>query len=210
VLFLDELAEFDRVVLDALRQPVEEGSVTIARATGEVRYPARIQLVAAMNPCRCGYFGDPERPCRCAVGEPDRYVRRVSGPLRDRLDVRVELARVSPDALLAASEPESSAAVAARICVARAVAVARNGGRLNARLPGATVVRLCALDPRARRRVSELADAASLSARGVHRILRVARSIADLAGEDRVDESTVLAAASLRDPDSARVPTLAA
>ena len=94
VLFLDELAEFDRDVLDALRQPLEDGSVEVARAHGSVTYPARLQLIAAMNPCRCGWHGDPARACRCPVGEPERYTRRVSGPLRDRIDLRVTMPRM--------------------------------------------------------------------------------------------------------------------
>jgi magnesium chelatase family protein len=210
VLFLDELAEFDRNVLDALRQPLEEGSVTIARASGEIRYPARIQLVAAMNPCRCGYAGDPERPCQCPPADPERYVRRVSGPLVDRLDIRVELGRVPPAALLLASEPEPSAGVAERIAAARSRSLARNGRRPNARLSGAAAVRACRLEPGGRRRLTELAASTGLSARGVHRILRVARSIADLDGQETVDEDTLLAAAAMRDPQSSRLPTLAA
>ena len=210
VLFLDELAEFDRNVLDALRQPLEEGSLIVARASGEVRFPARIQLVAAMNPCRCGYAGDPERPCRCPIGDPDRYVRRVSGPLMDRLDIRVELGRVAPAALLLAPEPEPSAVVAERIARARRRAIVRNGGRGNARLNGAAALRACHLQPRARARLSELASSSGLSARGVHRILRVARSVADLAGDETVGEDALLAAAAMRDPQSSRMPTLAA
>jgi magnesium chelatase family protein len=210
VLFLDELAEFDRNVLDALRQPLEEGSVTIARATGEIRYPARIQLVAAMNPCRCGFAGDPERPCQCPIGDPERYVRRVSGPLVDRLDIRVELGRVPPAALLLAPEPEHSAVVAERVAVARRRSLARNDGRPNARLSGAATLRACRLDTRSRRRLAELAASTGLSARGVHRILRVARSIADLDGQEMVAEEALLAAAAMRDPQSARLPTLAA
>src|SRR5262249_35742863 len=100
VLFLDELAEFDRNVLDSLRQPLEEGVVEIARAGGRSRYPARFQLVAAMNPCRCGYANDPDRACTCALGEPERYVRRVSGPLLDRMDIQVEMPRVRPAELI--------------------------------------------------------------------------------------------------------------
>jgi len=136
VLFLDELAEFDRPVLDALRQPLEEGTVVISRAAGQVAYPARIQLVAAMNPCRCGYHGDPDRACHCLLGEPERYVRRISGPLLDRLDLRIEVARVDARSLLTAGEPETSEVVRARIAAARAVATARNGGVRMRACPG--------------------------------------------------------------------------
>jgi magnesium chelatase family protein len=200
VLFLDELAEFDRDVLDALRQPLEEGMVDIARATGRLRFPARFQLIAAMNPCRCGYAGDAERPCRCALGEPDRYVRRVSGPLLDRLDLQVEMPRVRPDDLIRGPAPESSGVVSARIRGARDAALTRNRGRVNALLPGAAVARACRLTPATERLVAELASGAALSARGVHRLLRVARTIADLAARDAVLDEDVLAAASLRDP----------
>src|SRR3954464_13864871 len=99
VLFLDELAEFDRPALDALRQPLEEGVIAIARANGRVRYPARFQLVAAMNPCRCGYAGDDQKACRCPNGDPERYVRRVSGPLLDRIEIQIEMSRVPADSL---------------------------------------------------------------------------------------------------------------
>src|SRR3990170_4561539 len=204
-LFLDELAEFDRGVLDALRQPLEEGSVVISRAAGQVRYPARLQLVAAMNPCRCGYWGDPQRACCCAPGDPERYVRRVSGPLLDRLDLRVELGRVPPRELLGGPEPEASAVVAARIALARERARARNGGRLNADLSGAAALAAAESEPRARTRLAELAEAGALSARNVHRLLRVARTVADLAGAPHVDEAAILAAAGLRDPAGGRL-----
>ena len=115
VLFLDELAEFDRDVLDALRQPLEDGTVEIVRAHGSVRYPARLQLIAAMNPCRCGWHGDPARACRCPIREPERYMRRVSGPLLDRIDLRVVMPRMEADELVGAGDAEGNDAVAARI-----------------------------------------------------------------------------------------------
>jgi magnesium chelatase family protein len=210
ILFLDELAEFDRDVLEALRQQLEEGSIVVGRAQGSVRFPAHVQLVAAMNPCRCGYLGDPDRPCRCPPGDPERYVRRISGPVLDRLDLRVEMPRVRPAALLLDPRPESSASVAARIAEARLAAAERNGGRPNARLSGPEVQRLCGLDNRARGRLTDVAEVRGLSARGVHRLLRVARSVADLAGRAVVDEPAVLAAADLRDPAIDAEPTLAA
>jgi magnesium chelatase family protein len=210
VLFLDELGEFDRFVLDALRQPVEEGRIALARASGQVVYPARIQLVAAMNPCRCGFSGDPERACRCSPSEVLRYQRRVSGPLLDRLDLRVELRRVPSEELLAMDDPEPSAVVAARIVNARARSLLRNGGRTNAEISGAAIVRAAGLDRQTRSRLAEIAEAATLSARGVHRLLRVARSVADLNGEPVVDEPALLAAASLRDPREADPSALAA
>ena len=198
-LFLDELAEFDRHVLDALRQPLEDGSVEIERAHGSVRYPARLQLVAAMNPCRCGWFGDAERACRCAVGDPQRYARRVSGPLLDRMDLQVRMARLSSAELVDPSQQESSATVAARVEAAWERSSARNRGLANAALTGAQALRACALDLKTRRTVTELAAALDLTARGVHRLLRVARTIADVRSAETVGREDLLAAAVLRD-----------
>jgi magnesium chelatase family protein len=200
VLFLDELAEFDRPTLDALRQPLEEGVLTIARAIGRVRYPARFQLIAAMNPCRCGYHNDPDRQCRCPNGEPDRYVRRVSGPFLDRIDMRIEMARVPPAELLADRRPENSASVAARVARARSLALTRNGGRPNARLAGSAVLETCSLTRLGLRAIDELAASRKLSARSVHRVLRVARTIADLGARQNVADDDVWAAGALRDP----------
>ncbi len=208
VLFMDELAEFDRNVLDALRQPLEDGTVELARARGSIRYPARLQLVAAMNPCRCGWHGDAQRACRCGDGEADRYVRRVSGPLLDRLDLRVEMPRVPPAELVGATPGESSGVVAERIAAARARALCRDGGRPNAHLAGAAVVAACRLQRSQEGLMRELATAAHMTARGVHRVLRVSRTIADLAGRDGVTDADLLAAAGLRDP--AALPSLSA
>lgn len=208
VLFLDELAEFDRNVLDALRQPLEDGTMEVARARGVVRYPARIQLVAAMNPCRCGFSGDPQRVCRCPVLDPERYQRRVSGPLLDRLDVRVEMGRVPAAELVRADPSEESASVAARIAAAHARQRDRNSGRVNAHLTGAAAVRACGLGRDERRLCSELATRGGMTARGVHRTVRVARTIADLADRDTVVEADLLAAAGLR--DASATPSLAA
>jgi len=200
VLFLDELAEFDRLTLDALRQPLEEGVLTIARARGHVRYPARFQLVAAMNPCRCGYATDPDRRCRCPTGDPERYVRKVSGPLLDRIDLQIEMARVPPAELLRGQTPEDSAAVKSRIGAARRLALERNKGRPNSALPGTAILAACAMTKRAHNVLAELAAERHLTARSTHRLLRVARSIADLGSHVHVDQEDILAAASLRDP----------
>ncbi len=200
VLFLDELAEFDRPTLDALRQPLEEGLLTIARVHGHVRYPARFQLVAAMNPCRCGYYNDPDKQCGCPTGDPDRYVRRVSGPLLDRLDMQIEMARVPPSELLGGPLPEASAAVRDRIAAARAIAIARNHGRPNSQLTGTAVLEACSLTRSASNVLAEWAAAKHLSARSVHRLMRVARTIADLAGRLEVTADEVLSAGAMRDP----------
>ncbi len=200
VLFLDELAEFDRPALDALRQPLEEGVVAIARASGRVRYPARFQLVAAMNPCRCGHYNDDRQRCRCPTGDPDRYVRRVSGPLIDRIDIQIEMSRVPPEALLGGPAPETSAVVRDRIAVARAAGNRRNGGRPNARLASTALVELCAMDRAADGTLAELAEIDHLTARSIHRMLRVARTIADLSGHEPVTKMDILGAHALRDP----------
>ncbi len=198
-LFLDELAEFDRNVLDALRQPLEDGSVEIARAHGSVRYPARLQLIAAMNPCRCGWHGDPERRCRCPLHEPDRYQRRVSGPLLDRIDLRVVMPRLLPEALVDAARPEASIHVAARVRRAWDRALARNGGRPNAALQGQQLMRACALDELARTTLKDVSLRLELTARSIHRMMRVARTVADLRDRESVGAEEVLAAASMRD-----------
>ncbi|HUG49235.1 MAG TPA: YifB family Mg chelatase-like AAA ATPase [Candidatus Limnocylindria bacterium] len=198
VLFLDELAEFDRSTLDALRQPLEEGVLTIARARGHIRYPARFQLVAAMNPCRCGHLDDPARRCRCLRSDAERYVQRISGPLLDRVDMHVKMARVEPHELVDGPVPEASASVGERILAARAFGLRRNPGRPNAQLGGAALLEACRLSAPTRAVLVELAEADQLSARGVHRVLRVARSIADLELREEVLEQDVLAAGTLR------------
>jgi magnesium chelatase family protein len=181
VLFLDELAEFDRDVLEALRQPLEAGFVEIVRVGRAVTFPARFQLVAAMNPCPCGFAGSlPESRCRCAPGDILRYDRRVSGPLRDRLDLWVTMPRVPAATLVAARDPEDSATVGARIAAARDRAL-RERGRPNAGLRGRSLRAACALSGETSRHVAELAEAELASGRGTERLLRVARTIADLA-----------------------------
>ena len=198
VLFLDELPEFDRDVLEALRQPLEDGYVTIARATRSVTFPARFQLVAAMNPCACGFAGTPR--CACRPGEPDRYLRRISGPLRDRVDIWAWMPRVPASAIVAIEEPETSATVAARIARARTLQVARPPGRLNGRVGGRVLRDVCELTPAVRGVTIALAEAGGLSGRGTDRLLRVARTIADLAGAARVEGDHVEEAARWRAP----------
>lgn len=204
VLFLDELAEFSRDVLEALRQPLEDGRVTIVRAAGATTLPARFQLVAATNPCPCGHAGDEDR-CRCAPGVPERYVGRISGPLRDRIDVWVSLARMKAAAMVSGPEPESSAVVAARIASARALQQARLGGRLNARIGGRTLRVVAGLRAATARHLAELADAELLSGRGTERLLRVARTVADLADAGEVGLGHLEEAARWR-PPSTRPP----
>jgi magnesium chelatase family protein len=208
VLFLDELTEFSRDVLEALRQPLEDGRVTIVRASGATTLPARFQLIAATNPCPCGYAGDETR-CTCAQGVPERYVGRISGPLRDRIDIWVTLSRVQGRAMVSGPEPESSAEVAARIATARAAQHARLGGRLNARLSGRVLRAHAAMDPLTSRRLGDLADSERLSGRGTERLLRVGRTIADLAGAGSVEIEHLEEAARWRPPSSRPVMSLA-
>jgi magnesium chelatase family protein len=199
VLFLDELAEFDRNVLEALREPLEAGRVAIARAGRTMTFPARFQLVAAMNPCPCGFAGSvPESRCRCSPEQVARYQRRVSGPLRDRIDLWVPMARVAPAALVGRAEPEDSAAVAARIERVKRRSAARRDGRPNGRLRGRALRAACRLGPDAERRVVELAELELASGRGTERLLRVARTIADLADAGPVEAQHLEEAAFYR------------
>ncbi|HET9082763.1 MAG TPA: YifB family Mg chelatase-like AAA ATPase [Candidatus Limnocylindrales bacterium] len=200
VLFLDELAEFDRDVLEALRQPLEEGRILIARAGRVMTFPARFQLIAAMNPCPCGFAGSyPEDRCRCTIPEIERYARRVSGPLRDRIDLWVSMPRVPSATLISGQDPEDSATVSSRIAAARARA-ALDRGRINAGLRGRALRRACRLSEAATRRVADLAEAELASGRGTERLLRVARTIADLDGKLGVEVAHIEEAAWYRSP----------
>jgi magnesium chelatase family protein len=197
VLFLDELPEFGRDVLEALRQPLEDGRVTIVRVGGALTLPARFQLVAAMNPCPCGGGTGPEAGCRCSPGVPERYAGRVSGPLRDRIDLWVEMPPVPHAQLVGPAQAESSESVAARIAAARVVGL-RRGGVANARLDGWRLRSACRLTRREEALVASISAAAGLSARGVGRLLRVARTIADLDGCTTVGHEHLEEAARFR------------
>lgn len=209
VLFLDELAEFDRDVLEALRQPLEEGRVVIARAGRSMTFPSRFQLIAAMNPCPCGFAGSlPEGRCRCTPGDVDRYARRVSGPLRDRIDLWVTMPRMAATAIVAARDPEGSVAVGARVAAARARAMLDRGG-LNGRLRGRALRRACRLSPPAAARIVALAEDELASGRGTERLLRVARTIADLDGSMNVEPPHLDEAAWYRSPATRAAEALA-
>ena len=197
VLFLDEMSEFPAAVLDALRQPLEEGVVRVCRARASVSFPARFLLVGATNPCPCGE-GGAEVACRCPTAARRRYTRRLSGPLLDRFDLRVVVSRPDPSSVLGGPPGESTATVAARVGAARELARHR-GVRCNAELPASGLDALAPLSPGAARVLEHRLRAGMLSARGLHRIRRVARTIADLAGSsDPVAEEHVCLALSLR------------
>ena len=201
VLFLDELPEFQRAVLDSLRQPLETGEVTVARANAHVTFPARVQLIAAMNPCRCGHLGDPALGCSRAPRCAGDYQSKVSGPLLDRIDLHVEVDPVSAADLALSPPAEGSDAVAARVAAARRVQTARldgTGRRTNAELEGDFLERFATPDEPGRKLLAQAAEAMRLSARGYTRMLRVARTIADLAGADTMSRVHVAEALSYR------------
>lgn len=198
VLFLDELPEFDRGVLEVLREPLESGCVTISRAARQAEFPARFQLIAAMNPCPCGYLGDDQGRCRCTAEQVQRYRTRLSGPLIDRLDLHVEVPRVPTQVLAAApGSAEMSATVAARVLRAQERQIVRQG-TLNARLDNKAVERFCTTTREATALLNRATATLGLSARAYHRILKVARTIADLAQTEPVEARHVGEALGLR------------
>jgi len=201
VLFLDEVTEFRRDVLEGLRQPLEDGRVVVVRASGAVEFPARFTLVAAANPCPCGFEGDPRKACGCGPTRIEQYRLRLSGPLLDRVDIRLRIPRLTKAELLGSAAGETSAAIRARVEEARARQRARLEGlpfHANASLPGALARRTAGLSPEAEDELGRAVDVYALSGRGFDRVLKVARTIADLAGEDRVDPGHVLEALRFR------------
>ncbi len=202
VLFLDELPEFPRAVLESLRQPLESGTVAVARANRHVTYPARVQLIGAMNPCRCGHLDDPALACRRAPACAEDYQNSISGPFLDRIDLHVEVARVDPWELDGLSPGEATATVAARVAAARARQAARlaahPGLRCNADLEGRALDDLVPLAAADRAFLAEAAAKLKLSARGYHRVIKVARTIADLAGDETVARPHIAEALAYR------------
>ncbi len=184
VLFLDELSEFPRGLLDSLREPLESGRVWLSRATGTACFPARTLLIGAMNPCKCGWLGHPLRGCKCTPADLQQHAARVSGPVLDRLDLQIEVPALTSAEVMAATPGEPSAVVRDRVLAARARQ--RERGALNAMLPNASLRSVCGLDAVGRNLIADAVDRGGMSARGVHRALRVARTIADLAGEERI------------------------
>jgi magnesium chelatase family protein len=201
VLFLDELPEFSRRTLETLRQPLESGVVTISRASGSMDFPCDFMLVAAMNPCPCGYLGDPRHSCRCNHAAIDRYRRKISGPLLDRFDMIIEVPPVDPAGLLSKPDGESSADIRARVVAARERQQRRYaacGATCNARLTGKQLRQFCPLTPQQQNMLLQAVEQFGLSARAFDRILRVARTIADLAGREYPSDNDLFEAIQFR------------
>lgn len=200
VLFLDEMPEFGPASLQALRQPLEDGSVTLVRAEGRLRFPARFALVGAANPCPCGFSGDPDRACSCAPGAVERYQGRIGGPLMDRIDIVIDVARIDPSLLLDVGTGPSSALLRAQVMACRRIAGTRETGPV-AFLHGAQLLAACRMSEPTRRFLERAARVKHLSGRGITRLLRVARTCADLAGSANVDEEHVGEALGYRSKD---------
>jgi magnesium chelatase family protein len=190
VLFLDELPEFDHRALEVLRQPLESGAITIARAARHAEFPARFQLIAAMNPCPCGYLGHPSGKCHCSPDRILRYQSRLSGPLLDRFDMHIEVEAMLPDHIAAAEDGEPSHAIAARVAQARERQLARQG-KPNHQLSVREVDRYCKPNGLGEFTLRDAMAHLDWSARTYHRVLRMARTVADLADCERVDEQHV-------------------
>jgi magnesium chelatase family protein len=197
VLFLDELPEFPRAALEALREPLESGTITISRAANRAEFPAHFQLVAAMNPCPCGYLGSSLRPCRCSPEQVARYQGKLSGPLLDRIDLHVEVGALTADEMVNAPPGETSSDIRARVVLARARAMGRQGSS-NQALEGQAIDAQCQLDPAAAKFLNLAATRLGWSGRGIHRCLKVARTIADLAGAGAVEVTHVAEAVQYR------------
>jgi magnesium chelatase family protein len=197
VLFLDEVPEFDRRVLESLREPLERGRIMVSRALRQVEYPARFQLLAAMNPCPCGYHGHPTVACRCTPDMVSRYQDRLSGPLLDRIDMRVEVAALSPEQLTDLPDGEQTRRAADRVVQARHRALDRQG-RINDEMPSNELERICRPEGAVRQLLHAASARLGWSARAYHRVLKVARTIADLAGEEQLASAHVAEAIQYR------------
>ena len=208
VLFLDELPEFKRSVLEVLREPMESGHIVISRAACQAEFPARFQLIAAMNPCHCGFHGDKSGRCRCTADQVDRYRGKISGPLLDRIDMHVEVARPPRAALNGHGQsPEDSATVRERVVAARRIQVER-AGIPNAQMSNAQVREICRLSPPLERLLESVADRMNLSPRACQRILKVARSIADLDRSTNIGEPHLAEAIAFRGLEGSQKPVV--
>jgi len=204
VLFLDELPEFKREVMEALRQPLEDGTVTVSRVSGTVTYPSSITLVAAMNPCPCGFYGHPTKQCTCSSNMVHKYLNRISGPMLDRLDIHVEVPPVDFNSLSANTPTESSAEIRERVNMARKIQVERykgTGVTCNARLTPAMLKKYCVLSDEANEYLRRSFDDLGLSARAYDRILKVARTVADLKGSEIIEKNHIFSAIRFRSLD---------
>ena len=197
VLFLDEMPEFPRAALEALREPLESGSITISRAARRAEFPARFQLIGAMNPCPCGYLGSAQKACRCTPDQVSRYQGKLSGPLMDRIDLHVDVPALPPADLIHSAPGESTAAIQARCTAARDYAVARQG-KANQALQGQEIDTHVRLDEAAVKFLNIAATRLGWSARSTHRALKVARTIADLAGSPTTQVAHVAEAMQYR------------
>jgi len=197
VLFLDELPEFDRKALEVLREPLEAGRITISRAARQADFPARFQLIAAMNPCPCGYLGHPSNQCRCSPEQVARYRGRISGPLLDRIDLHIEVAALPESEMTSTTDGETSAAVRQRVTAARTRQLERQGTP-NAQLAGKQIDLHCHTDAAGLTLLKQAITRLNLSARAYHRILRVARSIADLADTEQINAAQIAEAVQYR------------
>ena len=210
VLFLDELPEFSREALEVLRQPLEDGIVTVSRVHGSATYPCRFMLVAAMNPCKCGYLGHPTRPCSCTPSAVDQYLRRISGPLMDRIDLHVHVEPVAYGDLAQAADGESSAAIRTRVAAVRQIQRERYkalpGVYCNAQLPGNRLRQFCPMTPAAEAVLRAAFERMGLSARAYDRILRVSRTVADMDGSEVLDSRHIAEAVQYRSLDRRFTP----
>ena len=204
VLFMDELPQFTRPAMESLRQPLEDGVITISRAGGRATYPSSFMLIGAMNPCPCGYYGHPTRPCTCSLTKVSMYLNKISGPLLDRMDLQVEVPPVEYDRMADARPSESSAEIRKRVEAARLVQQRRYAGTgipCNARLTPALLKKFCVLTPEADRLLAAAYERMGLSGRSYDRLLRVARTIADLAGSEMIGPDHVAEAIQFRNLD---------
>ena len=198
VLFLDEYTEFHRDLTESLRAPIEDGEITVSRATGSVKYPSRVLLVLAANPCACGYLGDPVTPCKCSAYEIERYRRKLSGPIMDRIDLQISVPRLTPEELLSIDSkgisPEPSASIRKRVVRARNIQIERwreYGCTCNAEIPERLVKKCLTLDDETRSYLALMATRFNLSGRGMSRVLKVARTIADLGGDEELQKKHI-------------------
>ncbi|MGN0494054.1 MAG: YifB family Mg chelatase-like AAA ATPase, partial [Acutalibacteraceae bacterium] len=204
VLFLDELPEFRRDVMEAMRQPLEDGTVTISRVAGTLTYPSSVMLVAAMNPCPCGFYGHPTKQCTCSQNAVSKYLNRISGPMLDRIDLHVEVPPVNFSELSSSSKEETSAEIRERVNRARRLQTERYKGTpvtCNARLTPAMLKKHCVLDPAAEDYLRLSFDRLGMSARSYDRILKVARTVADLSGSEIIKKEHIFSSISFRTLD---------